>query len=539
MKEITCLIVDDEPPMVQRLESYFHRWSERGLPYKLVGRAYSADEALELADQLCPDLIITDIVMPDKDGIALIREVRERQPQVEFLILSAYSDFSYAKQALAMGVFEYLVKVPLREEDLLHALAKARNNVLVREQKEQQLHSLSGSVKGNSHRLRKQLLEELLRGEVSPSAMERRSAELVRGFDPRRYGCFAVRFDDYPEFSKTYSPADRNTLKYGMLNIMEEVLQESGACYSCETTRPNLLVAFTVMRRGSEQQIDRLAYELGIRVLDAIQTYLRQSVSIGVSRVYNGWEQASASYEEAVAALGDTFYSGFGMVVTPNRRLHYGERDWLELRDRFEQVLERISVSTVSEEWNPLLQALHSYKAPADKLIGYIETWCIRLRQRLLSVEHMAARTEQLVLSDCTHLHHLVDRLRGEWERLCELAEGSGLRTEMVQAIRYIDDHLKEPISLGSVAEHVHLNASYVSELFKKELGINFTDYVSGRRIEQAIELLRKRDYTNLELAEAVGIHNEKYFCTLFKKITGTSPQKYAVAGWRGKREEG
>ncbi|MNR50928.1 Bifunctional transcriptional activator/DNA repair enzyme AdaA [compost metagenome] len=77
------------------------------------------------------------------------------------------------------------------------------------------------------------------------------------------------------------------------------------------------------------------------------------------------------------------------------------------------------------------------------------------------------------------------------------------------------------------------MNPSYVSELFKKELGINFTDYVSKRRIERAIELLRKSDYSNLELAEAVGVHNEKYFCTLFKKITGTSPQKFVAASWR------
>ncbi|RTE02353.1 response regulator transcription factor [Paenibacillus whitsoniae] len=538
MKELTCLIVDDEPPMVQRLESYFHRWAEHKLPFRLVGRAYSADEALELADQLRPDLIITDIVMPGKDGIALIREVRERQPRVEFLILSAYSDFSYAKQAIAMGVFEYLVKVPLREEDVRAALTKARDNMLAREQKEQLLQSLSGSAKENSHRLRKQLLEELLRGEVSPSAMERRSGDLVQGFEPRHYGCFAVRFDDYEAFCRTYSPADRNTLKYAMLNIMEEVLGSSGgACYACEI-QPNVLVGLTAFRRGSEGQIDRDNYELGVRLHDAIQTYLRQSVSIGVSRTHSGWEQAAAAYGEAVAALGDTFYASFGMVVTPNRRIAYAERDWRELKDSFEQLLERVTAVSVGEELAPLLQVLHSCRVPAEQLLGYIETWCIRLRQRLLPTSQ-TAEAGPVSFGDCTHLHQLIERLRTEWELLSQQAESSGLRAEMVKAIRFVDDHLTESISLALVAEHIHLNPSYVSELFKKELGINFTDYVSGRRIERAIELLRKREYSNLELAEAVGIQNEKYFCTLFKKITGTSPQKFVVAGWRGRREEG
>ncbi|MDR6553668.1 response regulator [Paenibacillus qinlingensis] len=531
MREVTCLIVDDEPPMVKRLETYFERWAERRMPFRLVGRAYSGAEALERADELRPDLIITDIVMPGMDGIELVRQLRERLPGVEVIILSAYSDFAYAKQAIAMGVFEYLVKVPLREEDVHTALSKARDNVIAREEKERRLQSLSGSVKENSYRLRKHLFEELLRGEVSDSVMDRRSAELVPSFEPRQYGCFALRFDNYDVFCSEYSPADRNMLKYGMLNIIEEVLREKGSCFACELQQ-GVIVALAAIQAGSEQSFDRNCYELGESIRDAIKTYLRISVSIGVSRMYNGWGQAAKAYEEAKGALADTFYASFGSVVTPNRRLAYTESDWRELSERFEHTLERSSSKSGGEVIVPLLHVLHSHRVIPGKLLGYVDGWYARLRQRLLSTANGDA-AEVVTFADCTHLHQLVDQLRIEWERLHAQVEGSGLRAEMVKAMRFVEDHLKESISLSVVAEHIHLNPSYVSELFKKELGINFTDYVSKRRIERAIELLRKRDYSNLELAEAVGVHNEKYFCTLFKKITGTSPQKFVAASGR------
>ncbi|MCM3748808.1 response regulator [Paenibacillus pasadenensis] len=526
MREMTCLIVDDEPPMVYRLQRYFERWANKQLPFRLVGHAFSGDEALEKAAQLKPDLILTDIVMPGMDGIELIRELRERMPRIEILILSAYSDFATARQAITMGVFEYLVKVPLREEDVLSALSKARDNITAREEKESKLLSLSGSVKENKYRLRKHLLEELLNGEISTAAMARRSAELAPGFDPRLFAGFTIRFDDYEAFSAEFSPSDRNKLKYAMCNIVEEVLHEHGGCFSCEL-QPNVIAAYACLPALSEQAFDRSCHELGTKLVEAIKMYLRISVSVGISRASSGWNQAPAAFKEAENALTDTFYTGFGTVITPSRRLMYTESDWKDLTERFERTLERISAKTAREALAPLLPLLNDYRANPARLIGYMESWCSRLRQRLLPADRETLEEAKVTFAGCMRLHQFIERLRLFWQQVETAAEGSGLRPEMVKAMRYVEDHLKESISLRVVAEHIHLNPSYVSELFKKELGINFTDYVSKRRIERAIELLRKRNYSNLELAEAVGVYNEKYFCTLFKKITGTSPQKF------------
>ncbi|GGA03876.1 hypothetical protein GCM10008018_57230 [Paenibacillus marchantiophytorum] len=529
---ITCLIVDDEPPMVQRLQRMFERWAEQRLPYKLVGSAYSGSEGLEQAERLKPDLILTDVVMPGKNGLEMIRELRESHPRIEFIILSAYADFAYAKQAIAMGVFEYLVKVPLREQEVLAALAKARDNVLGWEEKDLRLHSLSGAVKGDSHRMRKQMLDELIRGEMSATTMKRRSLEYAPSFQPGQYASFVVRLDDYAAFCAEYSPADRNSLKYGMLNIMEEVLQAAGGCFVCEMS-PNTLVGFAMIQAAGEQGVDRQGLELAEELLTHMKSYLRLSVSIGVSRRHRGWEQAAEAYREALAALADSFYFSFGMVVTPNRRLVYNEADARVMFERFEHVLDRVSSASDKDELAPLLKLLHTYRIPSYKLLPYLERWLVRLQRKLFRVGNELDDTKPLQQDVCTHLHQLTEWLRLEWERILSKAEPVSLRPDMAKAILYVEEHLHESLSLSHLADHIHLNLSYVSELFKKELGINFTDYVAKRRIERAIELMRKQAYTNQELAEAVGIQNEKYFCTLFKKITGTSPQKYEPNGRR------
>lgn len=533
MREVIhCLIVDDEPPMVQRLERMFERWAQQRLPYKLVGAAYSGDEGIELAERLKPDLILTDIVMPGKNGIEMIRELRERDPRTEFIVLSAYSDFEYAKQAIAIGVFEYLVKVPLREREVLAALDKARSNLLARKEKEQRLQSLSGSVKGDSHRMRKQLLEELLRGDISVAAMERRSREYAQGFQPRGYGCFVARLDDEEAFRAEYSPADRNALRYGMLNIMEELLQASGGAYVCELS-PDSAVGFASLRTVGAQAYEEEASRLAEEIQRGIQTYLRVSVSVGVGNRHHGWDEAITAFGEAKEALADAFYAGFGTTVTPRRRLAYDDYDAKRLFERFEAALDRLAPSADGAELESLLQLLPHCRVAPSRLLGYMDDWLSRLRRKMLPAGGGPASAAALPVTACAHLRQLTDRLRREWEELASRAERTSLRPEMAKAIMFVEERLQEPLSLGSVAEHIHLNPTYVSELFKRELGINFTDYVSKRRIERAIELLRKRPYSNQELANAVGIPNEKYFCTLFKKITGTTPRKFEPGGGR------
>ncbi|MDF2926626.1 MAG: hypothetical protein K0R57_5540 [Paenibacillaceae bacterium] len=528
MRQISCLIVDDEPPFVQRLSGFFEKWRGQGTPFVLAGATCSSREALRLGLELKPDIVITDMVMPELNGIELVRMLKEALPGTEFIILSAYSEFNYAKQAIEINVSDYLVKIPLKEADVYAALEKARSVVLQREEKERKYHNLSYIVKDNLHRIRKQLVEELVRGDIQPRTMEQRAGELLTSFQPANYCCLTVRIDEEEQFRSMYGREDQKKLKYGMLNIIEEVLSQAGDGFACEL-EPNLFTAFVALKEKSTSALEQRMYETGLDMQVNIKKYLRQFVSVGSSQVHAGWDAAGRAYRQALLALGDSFYTGCGSVITQTRRFHYDEEEAGQFRKSVRRIADGLTPLQAEASRRELEQLMRSFrgKVPPAALLEALREFITDMDRKLPGTTGLSAEPTAYI-AGLLHWEQALAALDASWQRAFVLLEESDIHPEIRKAVAFIAENVAEPLSLGLVAEHIKMNANYVSELFKKELGENFTDYVNRLRVEKAIQLLNSsRDYSNLELAQSVGIQTEKYFCTLFKKYTGTSPQKY------------
>lgn len=282
MRKLTCLFVDDEPPIVNRVAGFFDKWKSQGLPYTLAFKTCSSREAGEQALLLKPDIFITDIVMPEMNGIELIKELQPKLPSTEFIILSAHSDFAYAKQAIAFNVLDYLVKIPLKESELLAALDKAKAKLLQREEKERQYRSAHSALKENVHRIRKQLVEEALEGGGRAAF---RAEDVVTSFVPAGYCCFLVKFDDYAAFTDAYAPSDQRALKYGAFNIIEETINREGSGFSCEL-EPDAFVAYYGMKEKSALAIERRMQTTGAEIRDNLRDYLRLSMSVEIGRAH-------------------------------------------------------------------------------------------------------------------------------------------------------------------------------------------------------------------------------------------------------------
>lgn len=530
MRKIRCLIVDDEPPIVQRLAAFFEKWKSQGAPYVLVGKTCSSREAVQLALELKPDVILTDIVMPELNGIELIGELKDKLPATEFIILSAYSDFTYAKQAIAYNVLDYLVKIPMKENEVYSALEKARGRLSQKEEKEQQYNSMKFIVKENIHRIRKQLIAELLRGDLSARAMELRAGEMLTAFQPFGYCCFAVRIDDYERFCTEYGKNDQNSLRYAMLNIIEEIVNGAGHGFAYEP-EPNLFLAFVSFKERSTANQEGRMYGTALDIQTNIKQYLKQSVSVGSSHIYSGWDMVGAAYRQAVRALWDSFYMGQCSIITQSRRFTYDEDDADHLLRSLRGIsdsLTPLNAEASIEEMKELLTQVRVLKVAPVTLIEAVKQWMLELDRKLFGSSGRATSNAELSFDFVTQWEQLMLLMNKGLKLVSGKLQTSDIHPEIMKAIQFIESRLAEPLSLSLVAEHIRMNSNYVSELFKKELQENFTDYVNRLRIEKAIALLSSnKDYSNLELAQAVGIQTEKYFCTLFKKYTGTSPQKF------------
>ncbi|PYI52859.1 response regulator transcription factor [Paenibacillus flagellatus] len=523
MNSIRCVVVDDETLILQRMEKFFRKLSPPLSRFRLAGTARSAEQGIDLALETAPDIVITDIVMPGMDGIEMIERLKARLPHTAFIVLSAYPDFQYAQRAIAMNVLDYIVKVPLSDANLLAALEKAESLVRSYREKATRLQQLNMSVQGNIHLLRKQVMGELLRGELRPRSMELRRDELMLSFNPQSYGCMMAKLDDARTFHATYSRVDQRTLRYAVLNIVEEHLRKYGEGFACELEHDRFIGVITWRAAVSSAKLESTFRELGALLVRSIKQYLKLSVSVAFSKPTGGWDSLLAACREADEALEESFFRGRESVITPARRVPPSPA----IPDkRLREWLNGITVPSTGEEAaafaRGLQEELHR-SGPVSKaaLLAEVREWLLRSEARTVAAAMPA--------DEIGDLHELA-----AWIASCRSAEARGqggeeppCRTEIRKAKAYIRERLADRLTLQEVAEYVSLNASYFSVLFKKEAGEGFTDYVNRKRIERAIELLPERNWTNLELGEAVGIGNERYFCTLFKKITGTSPQKY------------
>lgn len=519
-----CLLVDDEALILQRLELLLGAMAPE---FALAGCAYSGEEAIELADRLRPDIVVTDIVMPGIDGIEMVERWKARHPLTEFIILTAYKDFDYAKRALRNQVHDYLTKVPLKEGELYAALRRAAASIGERERRTEQLFELSAARQEHKYRIRRQLVSELLQGAISPARIERVARDT--GIHLGHYCCLVIEIDQYEPFCRAYSGSDRAILKYGLLNIVEETINRDGDGFACELDDSRLIgwVSWPTVR--SEAVRNEYGLQLGGAIVANVRQYLRLSVSVGFSAFHNGWGGMPEAFKQAQAALEDVYYSAGGAVVTPMSRLRYEPAQAEALTALFHRLYDALKREQAESEAPALMeliaQAAGGRRIPRQVMTAKWSELLGGLHGTMLALKKQPPAWSAQALAKLSFADQLGAVRQYVSECLRELRPVQ--RPEIVKAKQLIERNLTRKLTLHEIAEHVNLAPTYFSALFKKEVQENLIDYINRKKIERAAEMLKTGDYSNHELSDAVGIFNERYFCTLFKDHYAITPQKY------------
>lgn len=523
-----CLIVDDEDLIIDRLRLLFRDFADR---FELAGAAYSGMEALELAGQLQPDIVLTDIVMPHMDGLALIAALKPLLPSAVFVILTAYSDFEYAKQAIKLGVNDYLIKVPLNGEELRSALEKAALVMEERKRVGQELQQLNRSRLQNVYRLRSQMFGELLRGAATARQISLMREDLRLEANLKHYFAFMLEDSDYSAFAALYNESDRSVLKYALLNIVEETIGEQTLDgIACETGENRYLGLVCLDSGLSESRHHNAAMALGHALIANVGTYLRRRINVGFSRIYSGWDSLRQACGEAAVKLEGAYYEAAEAILYPSYpfRPDPAAVEWAA-RKRGELV----QMKEISGMETAILGILERLEQEAPRLAASPEAVTSQLEQLLEAVYGLVRDRLELAQDKDKPpelrgmgFHAQLAVCRKYAQACLELLQRAG-RPEIRKAKQYIEASLTKRCTLDEIAEHAGLAPTYLSTLFKREEGETLVDYMNRRKIEKAMELLKEGDYSNLELSEMVGIMNERYFCTLFKQICGLPPKKY------------
>jgi two-component system, response regulator YesN len=516
------VVVDDEPRVRKGLASLIPQLDAE---WQVVGEAKNGLEAIELVKQALPDLVITDIRMPQMNGLDLLSALKEYPVQV--VILSGYGYFEYAQTAIKFGAFDYLLK-PLKPQDIQHLLERVK----ARRQAAPQADNMPSRALHVTKWWKDWLLNESEEdeGEEAGSVY----AERLRGHIPQdaaSYRMLAVEIDRYDELILEDQWGDKQLVLFAVRNIIHDMTQreEGAACLFLFANGPQLYYLLTDRTDG---------HELAERFAREVKRWVKISISVGVSSSAAAYDKLPQLFKQAREALRSKWIYGEGIVSDYEDDVRKGSEPFI-----YPSGIDEALIRAIRSE--DAAHALEELKAFVDAVRGagipflLFRRYCLQLLSSVFRVvyEHKVGDMLQQAVREPGDLFHrdftaeeytrfmteLIQRIAQalEWSR-----EQRHNRT-LDKAIDFIRKNYDKDISLEDVAVQAQMSSSYFSTFFRQESGETFIEYLTRLRIEKAKALMMNSQLRLYEIAQLVGYQDVKYFSRLFKRAVGVTPAEY------------
>lgn len=502
---ITVLLVDDEVLALKYLSNLID-WEAEG--YRIVGTATDGEKALAVYDAAHPQVVISDIRMPYRDGLYLCEQIRQRSGDTAIILLSAYQDFTYAKQAIAYDVSNYILKHELNCSSLLAELQKASKELAFRTK--------------NRMMAREQLLNDLFYGtsqllqlnEFSHLAKERFTLLMVREDTPfelaEQTGGFHSRpSSPYRESLSQLSGESGLGLEYVADTSVDEhhhVVLLSEKLFSASLRREAVCHAAAVLRQGAEKSLSVL--------------YLTDLA----------WEQLPQSFRALVYRIRYGIFYGPGYLGPAGDLPVLQDEQPLEVAAEL-TATERALEQGESETLGCLNHAFALVSKPFWNLYA-LRGLCLGLRTLYERKAIQRGISPELYCGQCFQLKQLRQRFADAFTMLSREEGNVGSCSALIQrAVAYINTHYPENLTLETMGALFGVHGNYLGQLFKQETGVTFLKHLTSVRIQQAKKLLSGGKYNVSEVAEMVGYKTSQYFGQIFYKSVGVTPYQYRKKG--------
>ncbi len=519
------MIVDDEK-WICELISCSVPWPEMGM--RVCAVAENGIEALEILKAQHIDIVITDIRMPGMDGIGLIKAAREAGYGGEFIIISGYQDFEYAQSAIKFNVRSYLVK-PVDEEELIVLLYRIAMDLIENKRSEKDAEDVKERLESTSKLIKEQLARLLVKEESAGELLGRVDLKRELGFAKSRCLCAILQIDGPPGGGKTGAA---RVLMNRLTERLGHMLSTEGQLYACYTD--GTAATYILNTDDYGETVDFLKNRL-MEIKDISDAYPGYSLTIGVGNAVEGAAEIPSSHRSADAAVKYRLLAGANRVIEGNLlplgkgapgmnasmkkelRLLVEKMDFNGIKAFVHELFLSAGASALNPAalfelarelllslWEILSEMNYEPRAARSEVFKKIES--------ASSLPLLAGYLEETVLTE-------LDSFRSEKES--ELSRPVSL----VKA--YVEENYNRPISLSDAAEHVFLNPSYLSRLFKAETGATFLDYLTGRRMEAAKALLKDGSVKPSKIPGLVGYIDARHYAKTFKKTVGLTPNEY------------
>ncbi|MEK3916404.1 response regulator [Paenibacillus sp. FSL H7-0331] len=527
------LCVIDDMKMVVDMISQKIAWLDHQI--EIVGTALDGEAGLRLAQQMKPDIILTDIRMPRMDGLEMTQAILEASPRTKIIILSAYSDFSYAQQAIRLGAFDF-VKKPFAIDEIVSVVLKAKLACEMEHKEQIRLKEMEQKIKESLPILRQEYLTLLLHHQTSEASARQRWEFLGVDLEPKDFVIFIVEIDQFMDKYQALPVQEIELIRFSLQNIMEETITSmtTGIIFREAINR------YVVVMNCKDDQI---ASEIAEACCLNIARYTRFTVSIGVGLGVHGIHELPHSYRQALNALSYHFYTeGNGVFSCVNMAI--GQRGIPSYSISKEQDFLFALRSGNSDKSQHLLEEIFNDLVDIVPLPEpqYVENVCYELSSKIFrlmlekfpyeTVHQMETKMNEFKSKSQPSLQEFRALLKELCLEGCAWIEKERSH-ESIKIIHQVKDYIRANLHMDLSLEHcsrqINLSQGYFSNLFKKVLGVSFQQFVIQEKMEKAKNMLID-DFQVQEIAQELGYEHRRYFSDIFKKHTGMTPSEFKIS---------
>ena len=519
-------------------------WEELG--FELVGEAADGEMALPLLIRQQPDLLITDIKMPFMDGLTLARLAKKEIPGLKVVILSGYDDFNYAKQAIGIGVEDYLLK-PITKNALIERLSEIRSRYEHEKTQKEYYEKFQREMQAYEKNSSRDFFEALVDGSMDMMEVYKRAEKLGLDIVAEAYNVLIFTMNCDEDFSgqrDEYSSWEAESL---------ELLENFFAGHSSAMLFRSNIFSYGVLLKGQRETIE----ENTRACVDEIRKILsrqdgRREWFLAVGQSVERLSQIQKSYHTASRAFSQRYlydenilyYDEMETMEHPGGQAETEDNAYLQKVDvnaLNPAILQKFLSNGLQEETENFVKDYFYAigQEPMESLVfrNYV---ILNVRFSVISFikglgcdtnEMESADTEEVLAESGKNMESAIAYAKKMISQAIEIRDqnsGNKNRSILRTAVDFIDSHyMDEEISLNTVANVANVSSNHFSALFSQNMGQTFIEYLTTLRMNKAKELLRCTGMRSSEIAGEIGYKDAHYFSYLFKKTQGMTPSDY------------
>jgi len=530
LAEYNILLVEDE--VLERQAVRFILENRCSAPIKIVGEAENGFEAVRLAEELKPDILLLDIHMPGQSGLEVMRQMKQAYSSMSYIIFTAYDEFDYALEAINNGAFRYILK-PAKPEEIVSAVENLVRNLTYREKKIKAEEKLKQQLQSVIPYIESSLVTDLLSGNMLPEKDIDNRLQFL-GINEKPNCCLVADICNFSQTIEGFNEIQTQDLKNKVFKIIKETVN----AYHPSIVVPygsDRIVCFIATKQNSLKLLD-LAEEISQNVSKNTPV----TVSIGIGETFDKINNLRLSYFQALEAEKTaTNMLGNNTILHFSHIKHLRQPDSDYPYEIEKQILELVRLGDAKETTKALNQlieelfrkkiALKEIKARLDQLFILLTRTLIHAGANSKDVENI----RELALTQLLQINNFPE-FKSWTENVVQLFINCLYRDKQIfssevidKVCEYIRNNYYKDINLYQLARLSFLHPNYLCQLFKKNKSCTISQYLTNIRLKKAQEFLATTNKTIAEIAQAVGYKDANYFSRIFSKHLGMSPTQY------------